>query len=117
MKKYWFLSLFFIAAIAAVATLSTNTASGQKNKFRRSDSPIAGRYIVVLNEGIVGRSAVEPVVEAEANYLASIYGGTVDDIYANALTGYSVEMSEEQAGALSEDERVAFIEEDGSTSI
>ena len=117
MKKYWFLSLFFIAAIAAVATLSTNTASGQKNKFRRSDSPIAGRYIVVLNEGIVGRSAVAPVVEAEANYLASIYGGTVDDIYANALTGYSVEMSEEQAGALSEDERVAFIEEDGSTSI
>ena len=116
MKKFWMLSFVVFAGMAAAALIPMTT-SGHKNKLRKSLNPVPNRYIVVLNQEIVGRSIVEPAVDAEANYLRSVHGGKVDKVYWEVLKGYSAEMTEAEAKSLSDDPRVSYVEEDGYISI
>ncbi|MEJ7848904.1 MAG: S8 family serine peptidase [Pyrinomonadaceae bacterium] len=116
MKKIWILSIVFAVGIVT-ASLIPHSASGQRSKLRRSQTPIANRYIVVLNEKIVGEDAVAQAIESEAGYLSAVYGGGVDLIYSNTIKGFSAAMSAEEAIAMSTDERVLFIEEDSEISI
>src|SRR5918912_2292976 len=53
------------------------------------------------------------MAEQVKDVLVSAYGGKAERVFRHALNGYAAEMSEEQAAALSEDPRVAFVEEDG----
>jgi subtilisin family serine protease len=48
-----------------------------------------------------------------ADDMARSYRGKVKNVYKHALNGFSVEMSEADAEAMSQDYRVAFVEEDG----
>ena len=116
MKKIWILTIVFAVGFAAASFLP-NTASGQSSKLRRSQTPIANRYIVVLNDKIVGENAIAPNIESEAGYLSAVYGGGVDLIYSNTIKGFSAAMSAEQALAMSADDRVLFVEEDSEISI
>jgi len=108
---------FAIGLIAAGSFLSFHTSATQKSKFFRSVQPVAGQYIVVLDDNYVGRSASAPEVEAEAQYLSSLHGGDIRGVYSNALRGFSMSMTAEQAEALSRNERVLFVEEDSEVSI
>ena len=117
MRKLTILSLVFAAGLIAAGSLLSVKTSGEKFKFRRSIDSISGRYIVVLNDDFVGQEAVGPQIEAEAQFLSSVYGGMITGVYQSALKGYSVEMSARQAEALSRDERVSFVEEDSVISI
>ena len=117
MRKLIFLSLAVAFSLMAVATFLPVKTSGQKWKFHRSIEPIPNQYIVVLNEDLVGRNAVEVEVDAEAQFLSSLYGGQVRGIYANALKGYSVTMSPTEAEALSRNERVQYVEEDSVVTV
>jgi subtilisin family serine protease len=117
MKKVWTLSLVCAVVLSLAAALMPVKTAGQRNKLRKLENPIPGQYIVVLNEHIVGESAVEPVIETEAAYLSSVYGGDVKHVYASALKGFATRMSAKQAEALSLDERVLYVEEDAEVSI
>ena len=117
MKKVWTLSLVCAVVLSLAAALMPVKTAGQRNKLRKVENPIPGQYIVVLNEHIVGGSAVEPVIETEAAYLSSVYGGDVKHVYASALKGFATRMSAKQAEALSLDERVLYVEEDAEVSI
>jgi subtilisin family serine protease len=117
MKKVWTLSLVCAVVLSLAAALMPVKTAGQRNKLRKVENPIPGQYIVVLNEHIVGESAVEPVIETEAAYLSSVYGGDVKHVYASALKGFATRMSAKQAEALSLDERVLYVEEDAEVSI
>lgn len=117
MKKLTILSLAFALGLVALGTFFPGKTSGQKFKFRRSTQPIANHYIVVLNEDYVGRSAESVQVEAEAQFLSSVYGGQIRNVYSNAIKGYSAVMSPAEAEALSQNERVQFVEEDSVISI
>ena len=112
MRKLVTLSLLFAAAPLISAILLSTTTSGHKDKFYSLPEPIPGQYIVVLNDDYVGRAASAPEVEAEAQYLSSMYGGEVRNVYSNALKGYSVSMSSQEAESLSKDDRVLSVEED-----
>ena len=113
MKKITILSITFAIGLLAVGSfLSVRTSAVQKSKFVRSNHPVANQYIVVLDDEFVGRAASAPEVEAEAQFLSSLYGGEIRRVYANALRGYSVSMTPQQAEALSRNERVRFVEED-----
>ncbi len=117
MKKLTVLSLAFAVALMAAGTFLPIKTSGQKSKFHRSNQAIPNQYIVVLNEDFVGRTAVGVEVEAEAQFLSSLYGGKVRDVYATAVKGYSVSMSAYEAEELSQSERVEFVEEDSIISV
>src|SRR6476620_5362604 len=105
MKKFWVLSIVVLCGLSAVSLLPSKT-SGHQDKFRRSVNSIAGKYIVVLSEKYVEADASMPVVESEANFLSSVYGGKVSTVYETALKGYAGEMSEAEALSLSQDDRV-----------
>jgi subtilisin family serine protease len=84
-------------------------------KLRRSARPIRGSYIVVLDESVIGARGAQSQAPAVAGELAAAYGGQVDAVFQYALQGFSVRMSEAAAVALSKDQRVAYVEEDGET--
>ncbi|HLL73525.1 MAG TPA: S8 family peptidase [Pyrinomonadaceae bacterium] len=77
-------------------------------KLRKNAAPIPNRYIVVLNDD----SVTSKQVGALADRLTRAHGGTLGFTYENALRGFSVEMNEAQAEALSRNSQVAFVEED-----
>jgi subtilisin family serine protease len=80
------------------------------DKIVRAVSPVANRYIVVLDDQFNNFSSRE--VESMAADLTANYSGKVAKVFSTAVRGYSIEMSESSAKQLSEDPRVAYIEED-----
>ena len=115
MKKFWIVSILAVLSFGSASVL-TPTTSGHADKFRFSDKRIDGQYIVVLSDKYVDAEAPRQVVESEAAYLTSVYGGSVLKVYESALKGFAVRMSEKDAVSLSEDDRVLFVEEDGEIS-
>jgi len=83
----------------------------------KSDQPVAGHYIVVLEpdqlQGSFGSAALLPTVDDLARELAFRYGGTVGFVYHAALDGFSIELSAEAAEQLARDRWVKYVEEDG----
>ncbi|HJQ34621.1 MAG TPA: S8 family serine peptidase [Pyrinomonadaceae bacterium] len=91
-------------------------------EIRRSERPIPDHYIVVLNGGDASQveanaSQARADASTDAIALAEEHGGTVQLVYEHALRGFSVEMSEKEALALSRDPRVAYVEEDSEFEV
>ena len=115
-------ALLLVIGLCAVALLPSRThaerpdappgkarpdAPPAEGKLRRNATAIKNHYIVVFNE-----SVKRGQVGAEAENLARQHGGTIGYTYENALRGFSVEMSEAAAEALSRNPKVEFVEED-----
>lgn len=116
MNKNRIIALSILAAGIIFSLLPSKTSS-HPSKFVRSQNPIAGSYIVVLNDALPrrsnpGNSDVSLDASSRSLALAATYGGTIHQIYDEALKGYAVEMTETDAQALSEDARVKYVEED-----
>ncbi len=88
-------------------------------KFRKHTKAktIANRYIVVLRDDAVNNLARDTTVAEIGDSLAAVHGGQIERTYKHALNGYVMEMSEAQALALSQDPRVAYVEEDAEVSV
>ena len=81
-------------------------AGGPKNKgINHSRKAIPGSYIVVLEDRVT--DVIGTVMD-----LTNLHRGQAKHIYDKALKGFSVELSEADALALSEDPRVKYVEED-----
>ncbi|MBA4122874.1 MAG: S8 family peptidase [Acidobacteria bacterium] len=79
---------------------------------KKSDKGIPGQYIVVFKDwaaGSLGKNSRAPKLSDE---MATVYGGKVKSKYQHALNGYAAKMTEEEALAISQDERVAYVEQD-----
>jgi subtilisin family serine protease len=121
MKK--FLTLLASIALLALAvpswTLTPSVrAQGEetKTKIRKKAKPVPNNYIVVLNDWAAdppGKDSFAPYV---AKDLAQAYGGKLKHIYKHAVQGFSIELTAEAAELLSQDPRVAYVEEDGQVS-
>jgi len=109
MKKFWILLTIFAFVLTVVSSLPSPT-SGQKDKIRKAQNPIADRYIVVLDPMLI--AAKQETSDKAAVDLAEAYGGKVDKVYSSAIQGFSAEMSRQEAASMSADSRVLFIEED-----
>ena len=113
MKKVCALLIF--AGLCAAVFLSSPTASsqGRKDKLRKNANKIENNYIVVLDDSWVGergRFSIAPYIAAE---MSAMHRGQLKQVFQHAINGFSVEMTPEEAEALSQDYRVAFVEEDG----
>ena len=105
--------LVAIALGLMIFSSSPTRSQGHKDKLLRKANKIANHYIVVLDDSVVGEKGAYSIAPYIAEELASRHSGKVKHIYQNALNGFSVEMSESDAEALSQDFRVQFVEEDG----
>lgn len=87
-------------------------AAAAPAKFRRHrGTPIPGQYIVVLEEGVTG--AADNQLASLVDTLLTRHGGTRVHLYRRAFRGFAARMPEARAQQLSEDPRVAYVEEDG----
>jgi len=116
MRRLIFLSIFAGLFLSTTGFVASHV-QGKSEKLIKRPNAIAGRYIVVLNEAQIGYDIAAPTVESNAQYLAAVYGGNVNAVYAAALKGFVVEMTSQQAETMSRDANVAFIEEDSEISI
>ncbi|MGD9590041.1 MAG: S8 family serine peptidase [Pyrinomonadaceae bacterium] len=114
MKKTWIFLTVLAVTAAAISFLPSET-EGRTSKLKRSANPVPNRYIVALNADAM-RSEGEEAPDAAARLTAK-YGGAVDKVFRNAIQGFSVEMTEKAAHALSSDPNVLFVEEDSYISV
>ena len=106
-----------VGAVALVAAASTAAPSpvgaatpGQQPEgghVAQAAQPVPGSYIVTLHDVATSR------VGSDAQSVARRHGAQVTRTYTAALRGFAARMSEDQALALSQDPRVAAVEEDG----
>jgi len=112
MKKLAVILAVTLVSLMMFASFPTRS-HGQKNKLLRKEKKIQNQYIVVLDDSIVGERGPYSIASYIADDMASKYGGKLKHVYKDALNGFSLEMTEAQAEALSQDYRVKFVEEDG----
>ena len=111
MKKVY--ALFVVLGLCAVVLLSSPPRSqGKNDKLRKSANKIQNSYIVVLDDEIVGEKGTFSIAPYIASELAGTHKGKLKHVYQNAINGFSVEMTPEDAERLSQDFRVKFVEED-----
>jgi aqualysin 1 len=85
---------------------------------RHGGQKIPNSYIVVLDQDPTGTAGDPGLAAAEADQvILSTLSGRVKHVYAHAISGFSAEMSEADAIALSRDPRVRFVEEDSIMEI
>ncbi|PKM09555.1 MAG: hypothetical protein CVV17_00450, partial [Gammaproteobacteria bacterium HGW-Gammaproteobacteria-7] len=96
------------------------TFAGQLSaaELKRVENPIKGQYIVVFKDGAEASSGAErrgpPASVADrVTEIASRNGLPVDMVYEHALQGFVTRASEARIRQLLNDDRIAFIEEDG----
>ena len=102
------ISIIIVAfAFPALVALSVH-AQNSRGKFLEAPNAIPNQYIVVFKDAAVGSSDITPL----ARSLARAHGGVPDHIYNHALKGFSIRLPESAARALSNNPRVAYVEED-----
>lgn len=98
--------LKYVTSSAVVGLIALSGFAAPEGKFRSSERPVVGQYIIVLEED-------SPRARSLAQQLASEQGGVVEHVYEAALNGFSARMSETGARNLSGHPHVAYVEEDG----
>src|SRR5262245_39018037 len=112
MKKFY--AFLVLAGLCATGLISSPARSqGNRNKLRTNPHKIENNYIVVLDDAVVGERGLYSIAPYIAVEMAGRHNGNLKRVYQNALNGFAVEMSPAEAEALSQDFRVAFVEEDG----
>src|SRR5215510_14983703 len=111
---------FFVALFLAVATVPFVATGGRTaqtdddpiTRFHKTAKPVKDQYIVVLRSDTSERD-----VKSLAHQFGLSYSGRTQHIYTHAIKGFSMQMSEAAAIALSRDPQVAYVEEDGEVQL
>ncbi|HEX6044565.1 MAG TPA: S8 family peptidase [Pyrinomonadaceae bacterium] len=110
-------ALVVLTGLCATIFLSAPVRTqAKKDKLRKSANKIENRYIVVLDDDVVGEKGMFSIAPYIASELANTHGGKLKEVYQNALNGFAVEMTEAEAERLSLDFRVAYVEEDSTVT-
>ncbi len=123
MKKIFMLFALVALCAAIIATTPTHSQNAQPSGgadqapegkfFSYGGRAIPDQYIVVFHDWAVGPRGQWSAAPELAAAVAAGYGASVERVYQHALSGFAARMSKETALKLSEDPRVAFVEEDG----
>jgi subtilisin family serine protease len=120
-------TLMFVPVRAQQDGRPDQAASAAADRGANQDTPrfhrhqgrnIPNNYIVVLDQDPTGAAGDPGLAAAEADQvILSTSSGRVKHVYAHSINGFSAEMSEADALALSNDPRVRFVEEDSIMEI
>jgi subtilisin family serine protease len=107
--------LFLTVALVCLMVFASSPTRSQRQKggVRKAANKIQNHYIVVLDDEVVGPKGDYSIAGYIADDVAANYHGKVKNVFKHALNGFAIEMTEEEAEALSQDYRVQFVEEDG----
>lgn len=111
MKRVLTLLVLLIGLSLALSPLFSGGqghAQRDQGKFRRSQRAIPNQYVVVLKDEVAKED-----VPARASQLALAHGSVPRFIYQHAIKGFSVQMPEAAALALSKNPLVDYVAEDG----
>lgn len=99
-----------VASVAAAGPASAAPAPEKAIHVAAGATPVAGSYIVVLNDKATASSSLDVAVHD----LAANYGGsnTLKHTYRAALNGFAATMTATEANKLAQDPRVAYVEQD-----
>jgi subtilisin family serine protease len=111
MKKVF--AFLVLAGLCSTVLFTSPVRSQKKDKIRKNSHKIENNYIVVLNNEVVGEQGLYSIAPYIAAEMAGTHGGKLKHVYQNAINGFAIEMSPEAAERLSDDFRVAYVEEDG----
>jgi subtilisin family serine protease len=115
MKKVF--AFLVLAGLCATVLFTSPVRSQKKDKIRKNSHKIENNYIVVLNNAVVGEQGAYSIAPYIAEELSLTHKGKLKHVYQNAINGFAVEMSPEDAERLSDDFRVAYVEEDGVVTL
>lgn len=115
MKKFY--ALLVLTGLCATLLFTSPVRSQKKDKLRKNSHKIENSYIVVLDDSVVGERGLYSIAPYIANEMAAVHRGKLKHTFQNALNGFAVEMSAEDAEALSQDFRVKYVEEDGVVAV
>jgi subtilisin family serine protease len=116
MKKVF--AFLILAGLGVAVLLSAPPRTQSKNdKLRKNANKIENSYIVVLDDTVVGEKGPRSIAPYIASELAGSHRGQLKHVYQNAINGFAVEMSAEDAERLSQDFRVKYVEEDGVVTL
>jgi aqualysin 1 len=104
-----------LALVPLQAQQGNGNGQGQGNDklHKHPGKNIPNSYIVVLDQDPTpDGDEAQAAADADELIAAKTKSGKVKHVYAAALRGFSAELTEEDAIALSEDPRVAYVEED-----
>src|ERR1700754_5127529 len=113
--------LFAPVRLCLISLIASNTPSSRtsaqvsrkNNKLhKKGERAIPGQYVVVLDNLATGEPGRFSFAGQVRDVLVSAYGGRVKQTFTHVLNGYAAEMTEAEAEALSQDPRVAFVEEE-----
>ena len=88
-----------------------------QRKLREHENAIVNRYIVVLRGEALNALAPEQAVAEIGESFTAAYDAQIKRTYNTAIKGYVMEMTKAQAEALSQDARVAYVEEDAEVRL
>jgi hypothetical protein len=109
MMTHWWCAF---AALPLLVTFSASAQAPESNtKFYKHEKAVPNSFIVVLKAGVTGDMV------SVSSQLADWYRVRVTRVYYAALRGFAIDGSERSAIALSQDERVQFVEEDSVLSL
>jgi subtilisin family serine protease len=112
------MKLYFIFSLAAICVLVAAAFPQSLNsKFIRSEQAVDGRYIVLLEDTSLPIGATASSIRSRARDVAQGYGAQIDRTFTSAIKGFAARMSESQAIALSNDQRVKLVEADRVISV
>jgi subtilisin family serine protease len=98
--------LFLFTAIGVTA---------QTKKFLRTENSVNGKYIIIFDENQQeNQNRISSVndVSTLASEVTAKYEAKITEVYSEAVKGFSANLSEKEAIALSEDSRIKYIIED-----
>jgi hypothetical protein len=111
-------ALFVMVCLGSLLLISGPARSqDKKSKLHQKEGKIENSYIVVLDDEVVGEKGLYSISQYIADDMANGYRGKLQHVYKNAINGFAVNMSEEDAEKLSEDYRVKFVEEDAVMTV
>lgn len=109
-RKLCLLTLAIIVSFAALLAEPPRSRA-QQSKFRHTQNAIPNKYIVVLKPDVA-----QSLTASTAQGLSAIYGGQVGFVYEHALKGFSIQTTEANAIALSNNSSVDYVTEDSEVT-
>ncbi|MEQ9504056.1 MAG: S8 family serine peptidase [Deltaproteobacteria bacterium] len=101
--------LTYVAITLAIASCAPPPEpSATSESYVATPNAIPNRYIVVLNDEMVTASGLD----ATCDDLGDVHAAVVSRRFRHSVRGFAARMSRQQALAMAEDPRVAFVEED-----